>query len=231
MTTREVLKELSRRGRQPDFRFDVPAGAKAIGQQLKALAESRPVGVLIIAGAEDAARLVVAVRERFPSDRQHPLTPSLAPSGGEGARRAGEGDSGCLIFGSHSMARSRFPELAGQAAEGVRFPLLFVPSAADTNTARFTGRFIAEHHRPPDYTAALTYDATRLLLEAIRRAGPNRARIREGLTQLSPWPGIAGPIRFDGTGQNTRSNVCMGTIRDGSVVPLLPREPVKHSEP
>ena len=83
---------------------------------------------------------------------------------------------------------------------------------------RFVERFRAERGHAPDYTAALTYDATRLVIETIRAAGPNRARIREALQQLSPWPGVAGLIRFDGTGQNTRTNLSLGTIRNGRVV-------------
>ena len=193
MTAREVMSQLSRCGRRPDFRFDVPPDAADIAQQLQAAADARPAVVLIIAGVEDSARLTRAVREKVGT---------------------------ATIFGGQSMGRRRFTELAGAAAEGVRFPLLFVPNSADTTTAHFIERFTSEHHRPPDYTAALTYDATRLLVEAIRRAGPNRARIREALAQLSPWPGIAGTIHFDGTGQNTRTDLCLGTIRNGAVLPM-----------
>ena len=190
MTAREVVRELLRRGRKPDFRFDVPPDAADIAQQLQAAADAKPAVVLIIAGAEDSARLTKAVRDKVGT---------------------------ATIFGGQSMSRTRFKELAGPAAEGVRFPLLFVPNPADTASAHFIERFTFEHHRAPDYTAALTYDATRLLVEAIRRAGPNRARIREALTQLSPWSGIAGTIHFDGTGQNTRTDLCLGTIRNGAV--------------
>ena len=123
-----------------------------------------------------------------------------------------------------------FIELAGPAAEGVRFPLLFAPDSADTNAAQFVARFTAAHHRAPDYPAAFTYDATRLLVEAIRRAGPNRARVREAPTQLSPWPGIGGTIHFDGTGQNTRADLSMGTIRDATIIPL-PRTASPNSTP
>jgi len=212
MTTREVLKEFTRRGRLPDFRFDVPPGAHAIAQQMSALKEARAAAALIVAGPEDAARLVCAVRERFPCENPPSLTPALSAGGGEGEAR-------CLVFGSHAMGRTRFRELAGAAAEGVRFPLLFAPNSSDTNAACFIERFSAERRRPPDYAAALTYDATRLLVEAIRRAGPNRARIREAIVRLSPWAGIAGTIRWDGTGQNTRANVPMGAIRSGRICP------------
>ena len=206
MTTREILKAFARSEHSPGFRFDVPPGAHDIAQQMSALAEARPAIVLIVARAEDTARLTRAVRS------------ALATA---------------AIFGSQSMSRRRFPELAGPAAEAVRFPLLFAPDSADTNAAQFVARFTAAHHRAPDYTAAFTYDSTRLLVKAIRRAGPSRARIRESLTQLSPWPGIGGLIHFDGTGQNTRTNICMGTIRDGAVVPLSltkkPQQTVSHN--
>ena len=193
MTAREVLREFSRRGRMPDFRFEAPPGLADLDRQMEALAETRPAIVLIVAGAGDAARWVKAIREMTPSAR---------------------------AFGTHTFGRARFRELAGAAAEGVRFPLLFTADPGDPRYSRFASRFQAERGRAPDYTAVLTYDATRLLIEAIRQAGPNRARIRETLAQLSPWSGLAGPIQFDGTGQNTRTNICLGTIRDGAIVTL-----------
>ncbi len=222
MTTREVLKELSRCQRPPDFRFEVQPGAEEVARQLAALVNSHPAAVLVIAGAEDAARLVLAIRERLPSAGPPPVSATTSSVGRSGFRRIGEPATGCLIFGSHAMGRTRFRELAGQAAEGVRFPLLYAPDGADPALARFTSHFVTVRHHVPDYTAVLTYDATRLLVEAIRRAGPNPVRIREALTELCPWAGLAGPICFDGTGRNQRTNVCMGTIREGAVAMLRP---------
>jgi ABC-type branched-subunit amino acid transport system substrate-binding protein len=66
----------------------------------------------------------------------------------------------------------------------------------------------------------MTYDATRLLLAAIDQAGPRRATVRQALADLSPWDGIAGTIHFDGTGQNTRTDLVLGSIRNGSPQPL-----------
>ncbi len=197
MLTREVLREFSQRGRLPDYRFDVPPGSADFDQQMKALAEIQPAAVLILAGVEDSARLVRAVRRSSELEAR---------------------SSERVIFGTQSMGRSRFRELAGPAAEGVRFPLLCAMDPADPRAARFAALFQAERNRAPDYAAVLTYDATTLLVEAIRRAGPNRARIREALIALSPWPGLAGVIHFDGTGQNTRTNIGMATIQNGDVV-------------
>ena len=202
MTAREVLKEFTRRQRPPDFRFDVPPGAMAITNQMAAIEQIKPGAILIVARAEDAARLVKAVRERMP---------------------------GSVIFGTHSMSRARFLELASQAAEGVRFPQLFEPNHTEPATAHFLERFNRQQQHPPDYAAAMTYDATRLLIDAIGRGGLNRARIREALVQLSPWMGVAGVIRWDGTGQNTRTNVGMGTIRGGAIESLTTRATLRQT--
>ena len=128
------------------------------------------------------------------------------------------------------MARAHFLRLAGKNAEGVRFPLLFVPDPGDAVTTRFVEQFSLVRGCAPDHAAALAYDTTRLLIEAIWRAGPNRARIREALFDLSPWKGIAGFIQFDGTGQNARTSIFRAIIRHGEVHPLpaveAPSQPV-----
>jgi branched-chain amino acid transport system substrate-binding protein len=205
MTTREVLREFSRRQRPPDFRFEVPPGTADITRQLSALAEARPAVVLLIAGAENAARLARAVRNLS------------APQAADGSIAPAS-----ILFASQSAARIRFLELAGDDAEGIRFPVLAASpgsAAADTAARRFLEQFIAARQHPPDDAARLTYDATRLLLEAIRQAGPNRGRVRAALAELSPWQGIAGVIHFDGTGQNTRTDIRMATLQNGRLEP------------
>ena len=103
----------------------------------------------------------------------------------------------------------------------MRCPLLFAPAPGDAAATRFVEQFQTAHPFPPDYTTALTYDTTRLLVAAIRRAGPNRARVRAALAQLTPWQGVAGLIQFDGTGQNRRTNICMGVFQNGLLRPAV----------
>jgi ABC-type branched-subunit amino acid transport system substrate-binding protein len=129
--------------------------------------------------------------------------------------------------------------VAGAAAENLRFPLLASPdrgAGGDTQGNIRKGQNAGQSHaletetlaagedtRAPakaDYTITLARDATHLLLEAIRAAGPDRVRIREMLHSLSPWKGEGGEVRFDGTGQNTRPVSGMGTVRNGQVIPV-----------
>ncbi|MCR4415072.1 MAG: hypothetical protein NUV77_21850, partial [Thermoguttaceae bacterium] len=61
----------------------------------------------------------------------------------------------------------------------------------------------------------------KLVAEAVRKAGLNRARIGDALRELSPWQGECGVVRWDNLGSNARP-VPLGTIRDGRPSPLAP---------
>ncbi len=107
-----------------------------------------------------------------------------------------------LIYGGAAMGRKSFLETAESAAEGVRFPLLVEDPATKFQSA--------------DFAALHAYDAARILVAAIRKAGLNRARIRDAVEELAPWTGVSGVIRWDALGRNSR-RVRLGTIRDGLV--------------
>jgi putative membrane-bound dehydrogenase-like protein len=53
-----------------------------------------PRGVFVPATGTSGNEIVKAPPRRLPSHEPHPLTPSLSPTGGEGGRRPGEGESG-----------------------------------------------------------------------------------------------------------------------------------------
>jgi len=192
MLTREVMNTFSRRGRLPDLQFLLSPGTEKIETQLAALESAQPSAVIILASPDDAARWVIALRERLPQAK---------------------------LYGGPAFGRHEFLSRAGPAAEDVLFPVLFCPDDASPGARRFREIFHARFGRAPDYLEALTYDATRLLLEALQRAGPRRAALRLALADLSPWVGIAGSITFDGTGQNTRGELSMGTYRNGLLKP------------
>ena len=202
MLAREVVRELNRRQRPPAFQFTVPAGAANDRRPLEALAQAHADAVMILTPAADAARLIRLLR------RPQAATDAPAPPR--------------LIYGGPALARYEFQQLAGPDADGVRCPRLTQPNASDPQAAGFRSRFLAERGHEPDDPAWLTYDATRLLLAAIRQAGPNRAAIRSTLVALTPWSGSAGAIRFDGTGQNTRTNLLVARWQSGQLVNAAP---------
>jgi branched-chain amino acid transport system substrate-binding protein len=66
----------------------------------------------------------------------------------------------------------------------------------------FEKRYGARAGTVPALAAAQAYDAVRLLAAALRRSGPNRARLRDALATLSSYNGVSGVIAFDHAGND-----------------------------
>ncbi len=183
----EVKKCLAGQGLAPRYHFEFGRGTPDVAELAGRIAASKVDAAVIVAGAPDSARLLAAVRAK--------------------------GFAG-TVFGGPAMGRRRFAEEAGQAAEGVVFPLLYHPEEA---SAPFAKAFESRFGKPPDYAAAHTYDAVRLLVEAMGKAGLNRARIGDAVRDLSPWSGVTGTMTWDGLGGNNGRTVRLGTIRGGHI--------------
>ncbi len=154
------------------------------------LAEAGAPTVLVLAGATDSARIVVALRRHGFTGR---------------------------ILGGAACGRRPFRERAGDDVRGVSFPLLF---GAERPEARaFVSRYRARWGEAPDFLAAHAYDGTRLLVDALRRAGANRALVRDALVALAPWSGVTGRVAWDPTGRNLQP-LAMGAWQGRSVRPL-----------
>jgi branched-chain amino acid transport system substrate-binding protein len=201
MTVKELTAELNRLDAFPSHHVNLRPGDRDFNAQLTIIRQAHPAVVVVIAGAADSASFLRALREA--------------------------GVTAC-VFGGPGMARQQFVALAGQAAEGVRVPLLWSMATDQPAVEEFVAAFSRRAGVPPDYAAAYTYDAMNLLFAAIRQADLNRARIRDAIRSLSGFDGVTGPINWDPTGQNV-APVRLGVIRDGAIVPHRPAANHTHS--
>jgi hypothetical protein len=56
-----------------------------------------------------------------------------------------------------------------------------------------------------------------MMIDAIRKAGLNRYRIRDVLSEMRQWEGVTGPILMDDVYTNRRP-VSVATVKDGKFV-------------
>ena len=98
-----------------------------------------------------------------------------------------------VIYAGPAAAKRSFAPLAGEAAEGVRCPMLAGPAPADW--APGDGQ---------DYAALQSYDAARMVVSSIRTGGLNRVRVCRALAQMTPWQGAAGEVRWSALNRNSR---------------------------
>jgi branched-chain amino acid transport system substrate-binding protein len=187
--TDELLKALQARTLAPTFHFEWDPSQPDVHGVLDRARRGAPAALVLVADADDSVRLLTELRAQ----------------GYKGA-----------LFGGPWMGRRAFVTRARVAAEGVTFPSSLMPTP---QFEAFAKRFAERFGRRPDYAAAHTYDTVSMLVAAIRDAGSDRTAIRDALRALAPWSGVAGPVRWDAAGANSRP-VHLATIEKGTVHPI-----------
>jgi branched-chain amino acid transport system substrate-binding protein len=88
--------------------------------------------------------------------------------------------------------------VAGKSADGCYFSNQFSPDDPSPVVRDFDQIYQAKFGTRPDNFAALGYDAARVVLDAIKRAGlADSPAIRDALAQTKDFPGVSGSITID----------------------------------
>jgi branched-chain amino acid transport system substrate-binding protein len=107
------------------------------------------------------------------------------------------------FYGFDRLVDPEFVKLAGPAvAEGTTAAYFFDPDKTDAPWTNFVARFQKRYDMKPDIYAGYAYDGTQMLLDAIKKAGPNRYRIRDVMANIDEYNGVCGYMRFDARWDN-----------------------------
>ena len=104
---------------------------------------------------------------------------------------------------SHGIANRKFIELAGPAADGIIFPAgkLIVRDAIAASDKQksvllaYAGAYEKAYGKEPDTFGGHAYDAFMLVCQALKSAGPDRAKLRAAL-EKAHYVGISGVFQF-----------------------------------
>jgi len=119
------------------------------------------------------------------------------------------------IMGSDSWGSAELMNLCGPDCFGSFFTTHYAAAGATGATKEFIDRYKAKYGYVPDDVAALTWDATRMLLQAVQNAGKltgnletNRKAIRDALAKMTGFDGITGKMTFtEGSGDPAKCAV------------------------
>ena len=109
------------------------------------------------------------------------------------------------------------------AAEGAYVATPFSVMSTREEARRFVERFQARWGAVPDANAAMAYDATRLLVQAMREVGTDRAKIRAYLARVKgerAFAGVTGQVRFRPDGDPEAAGFVMNRVVNGTLQPL-----------
>jgi len=191
-------------------RRDLEAAARRSATPLARILEDGP--------KPDAAARARAIAAEAPDGVLLWLAPARAGAVAAALRAAGYRG---YLAGPGPLDSPAFVAAAGAAADGV----LVADYRAGADGRVAAERFAAEYRRrfgvEPDASAAAAYDAARVLIETLRRAGKDAAY--QLFPPGQPVAGVTGEIGFDASGNRTGAPQVL-ISREGRFVPNPPTE-------
>jgi branched-chain amino acid transport system substrate-binding protein len=126
------------------------------------------------------------------------FAPGFYTTAGLVARALKEQNLRAALIGSDGWDSPQLSEAGGEALRGAYLPNHFWVNSEDVVVRKFVSDYKAKYNVSPDALAATAYDATRMLFEAIRRAGSTEpALIRDALAKTVDFPGVTGTLTLD----------------------------------
>lgn len=171
-----------------EVRYD--QGETSFTPQLERIRNSKPDVVLLWGNADEMAMMVNQMREM---GMDYP------------------------IFVSDRSVNPLFLEMTGKNSEGIVTTCQYNPKADNPRLKAFQKKYRERFGQEPDAFAVHAYDGMNMTIDAIRKAGLNKAKIRDLLTDLKTYQGyqgITGEIILDGS-WNDIGKIWMARIENG----------------
>jgi branched-chain amino acid transport system substrate-binding protein len=146
-------------------------------------------------GDSDFSAQLTAIR---PSRPDVIVVPGYYTDAGLIARQARSLGLSATLLGADGWDSPKLVEIGGQAVEGTYFSNHYSVDDPSPAVRAFVEAYKARYRAEPDSIAASSYDATRLLADAITRAGSTEGRrIRDALASTRDFAGVTGTITMD----------------------------------
>ncbi len=108
------------------------------------------------------------------------------------------------LLGTNSMNSTELLRIGARAVEDAVFADSFSVDSPDPAVRNFVERYVKRFHDPPTAFAAQAYEATRLVLDAIRKGATTGRALRESLKAAKNLPGLTGPLTMSPAGHLER---------------------------
>ena len=126
------------------------------------------------------------------------VVPGYYTDAGLVARQARSLGVEATLLGADGWDSPKLAEIGGPAVEGSYFSNHYSVDDPSLAVRRFVDAYHKRYGADPDSIAALSYDAVRLLADAIRRAGSTEGkRVRDALADTKDFEGVTGRITMD----------------------------------
>jgi branched-chain amino acid transport system substrate-binding protein len=124
------------------------------------------------------------------------------------AKQVKETKLNVTLIGPDGWDSPELVNVAGDAIEGGYFSNHYSPEDTRPEVVNWVKKYKEKFQQTPDALGTLAYDATNMLLEAIRKANSgDPGKIRDALASLSGFEGVTGKFTMDENGDPIKSAV------------------------
>jgi branched-chain amino acid transport system substrate-binding protein len=124
----------------------------------------------------------------------------------------------CTFLGTDFWNTTNLVKVAGPAAEGSYFTAHFSADDPNKKVREFIDLYKGDYVAEPEASAALSYDAISLIVEAIKRANSvNPEKIRAALAGIKKFEGVTGTYSFDDERNPVKGGIIM-KVKNGRSV-------------
>jgi branched-chain amino acid transport system substrate-binding protein len=115
-----------------------------------------------------------------------------------------------VLLGGDGWDSPKLAEIGGAAIEGSYFSNHYSVDDPSPSVRAFVSAYRKAYGSDPDSIAASSYDAARVIADAIRRAGSTEGkRVRDALAATKDFPGVTGSITMDADRNPTKLPVIL----------------------
>ncbi len=123
------------------------------------------------------------------------------------------------LLGTNTWNSPNLTKLADRSIDGSTFVDAFFLDSPDQNIREFVDRYRRKYQTDPSPFAAQAYDATRIVIEAIRKGATTGRALRDQLMEMQEFPTLTGPASFAASGALNR-RLYVIHVKNGRLVQL-----------
>jgi ABC-type branched-subunit amino acid transport system substrate-binding protein len=123
------------------------------------------------------------------------------------------------LLGTNTWNSPNLTKLADRSIDGSTFVDAFFLDSPDQNIREFVDRYRRKYQTDPSPFAAQAYDATRIVIEAIRKGATTGRAVRDQLMEMQEFPTLTGPASFAASGALNR-RLYVIHVKNGRLVQL-----------
>jgi len=120
--------------------------------------------------------------------------------------------------GGDGIVEDEFLTVTGDTGNGTYGTVASINADKLASAQAFSAAYKAKYNQDPGAYSANSYVAAKIIIDAVKAVGPDRAKVRAWVAALKNYKSIIGPFSFDQNGDTTNRVISIYQVKNGKWV-------------